>query len=148
MQAITLFRSITMLCGTDIISQNISGYFPHSLRMWCSQSFNFLLANLSILPHPTNNDYIHGNLCTIDDQFQISIIDIIFIQIHNSVMRDSQYSMEYTLYSHTWVECGNILGIMSIPRSTIMDLNNVMEATLNIVFSVTNSICLAQYLLN
>jgi hypothetical protein len=31
---ITLFKSITMFYGTDIIPQNIPIYFPHSVSIW------------------------------------------------------------------------------------------------------------------
>ena len=47
---ITLFRFITMLCGTDNISHNILWYFPHLVWMW---AYERIFLWILLIPHFT-----------------------------------------------------------------------------------------------
>ena len=47
------------------------------------------------------------------------------IQIHNNVMHDRQYSIEYSTILTEYVKY-SVHIIMSIPHNTGMDLNNIM----------------------
>ena len=80
-------------------------------------------------------EYIHSLTCVYYTMWS-SYRNIIFI--HNNVLWDWQYYMEYSMCKNV----GIFNGILAVPRNTIMDLNNVMNSFLKYSLISFKHVCL------